>query len=283
MNEQQKGSFTAITMSIPPLDYVPLWALFLAFGALLWLAMESGYRHGAWRRSRHADEKDQPVGAMVASILGLVALVLGFTFSLAASRFEARRMAVLEEANAIGTCYLRARLLPEPERSEIARLLREYAAARIEGTQEGKTDDAVARSEALHELLWTQAAAAARKDTGSIMTGVFIQSLNDVIDLHAKRVLVGMRSRIPIVIWVGVVGLAALGMAAVGYQSGLAVTKRSPTMLGLVLAFTVVLHLIADLDRGQEGLLRISQQSMIDLQKSMQPLPPLTRTAEPGP
>ena len=65
-----------------------------------------------------------------------------------------------------------------------------------------------------------------------------------------------------------------LGMAAVGYQAGLSATRRSPAMLALVLAFAVVLLLIADLDRGQEGLLRIGQQSMIDLQKSMQPADP---------
>ena len=120
-------------MSREPLDFVPLWAVFLATGALLWLAMEGGYRIGRWRHARIVDEKEQPVGAMVASILGLVALVLGFTFSLAASRFDARRMAVLEEANAIGTTYLRARLLPEPQRSEVARLLREYVEVRIRG------------------------------------------------------------------------------------------------------------------------------------------------------
>ncbi|MCI0362147.1 MAG: hypothetical protein L0211_27005 [Planctomycetaceae bacterium] len=252
-----------------PLDAIPLWAIFLAFGIFLYLALEGGYRLGQWRRARVSDEKDQPVGAMVASILGLVALVLGFTFSLAASRFDARRMAVLEESNAIGTAYLRARLLPEPQRTEIPRLLREYVAVRIQGIEEGKTEQALARSEALHELLWAQAAAAAEKDSGSIMTGVFIQSLNDVIDLHAKRVLVGLRSRIPLVIWIGLFGLAMLGMASVGYQAALCATRRSPAMLGMVLAFAVVLLLIADLDRGQEGMMRISQHSMLDLQETI--------------
>jgi hypothetical protein len=260
-------------MMTAPLDAIPLWGLFVAFALFLWLAMEGGYRLGKWRRSKISDEKELPVGAMVASILGLVALVLGFTFSLAASRFEDRRMAVLEEANAIGTTWLRARLLPEPQRSEVSRLLKEYVEVRIRGTQEGKTDEAISHSEALHEQLWAQAAAAAEMDNNSIMTGVFIQSLNNVIDLHSKRVLVGIRSRIPLVIWVGVFGLAVLGMAAVGYQAALAATRRSPAMIALVLAFTVVLHLIADLDRGQEGMLRISQQSLIDLQKSMQSEP----------
>ena len=245
----------------------------LAFGAALWLAMEVGYRIGRWRHARRPDEREQPVGAMVASILGLVALVLGFTFSLAASRFDARRHAVLEEANAIGTTYLRARLLPEPQASESARLLREYVDVRVRGIAEGKTAEAIARSEVLHELLWTQASAAA-KSQSSIMTGLFIQSLNNVIDLHAKRVLVGIRSRLPVVIWAGLFGLAMLGMSAVGYQAALSATRRSPAMVGLVLAFAVVLFLIADLDRGQEGLLQVNQQALIDVQRTMQPARP---------
>ena len=257
-------------MITAPLDVVPLSILFLAYLLFLWLALECGYRLGWWRHAHVAGEKEQPVGAMVASILGLVALVLGFTFSLAASRFDARRMAVLKEANAIGTTYLRAQLLPETQRTEIAQLLREYVEVRVHATEEGQTSQAMKRSEELHERLWTQAAAAAEKDTHSVVTGIFIQSLNEVIDLHAERVLVGMQSRIPIVIWIGVYGLAMLGMASVGYQSALWATRRSPAMIALVLTFSVVLLLIADLDRGQEGLLRVSQQSLIDLQKSMQ-------------
>jgi hypothetical protein len=258
-------------MSAVPLDALPLWGLLLAANVLLLLAVECGYRIGKWRHARTPDERDQPVGAMVASILGLLALVLGFTFSLAASRFEARRQTVLEEANAIGTTYLRARLLPEPERGETKKLLREYVDVRIRGVAEGKMAEVVARSEAMHESLWTQASAAAEKNPNSIMTGVFIQSLNNVIDLHAKRVMVGLRSRIPLVIWGGLFGLAMLGMASVGYQSGLSTTRRSPAMLGLVLSFSVVLALIADLDRGHEGLLRVSQQALIDVQTTMKP------------
>src|SRR5262245_11363418 len=258
-------------MQTEPLDALPLWALFLIASALLCLGMEIGYRLGKWRHARRPDERELPVGAMVASILGLVALVLGFTFSLAASRFEARRMAVLEEANAIGTAYLRARLLPNPQRAETAKLLREDGDVRIQGVRDGDPQEEIARSEALHERLWEQAAAAAEQNPASVITGVYIQSLNNVIDLHAKRVLVGIRSRIPLVIWAGLFALSLLGLTAVGYQAGLAATRRSPAMAALVLAFSIVLLLIADLDRGQEGLLRISQQSMIDLQKSMQP------------
>lgn len=268
-------------MPTEPLDAVPLWALILGLVALLWLCMEIGYRFGKWRHAHHPDEREQPVGAMVGSILGLVGLVLAFTFGLAANRFDARRLVVLEEANAIGTAYLRARLLPEPERTEVTRLLREYVDVRIRGVQEGKPDEAIVRSEVLHDQLWTAAASAAARNDQSIMTGVFIQALNNVIDVHAKRVMIGLRSRIPLVIWAGVFGLSLLATTAVGYQAALTTSRRSPAMLGLILTFTVVFWIIIDLDRGQQGLLRISQRSLLDLQRSMQSASDASQTESP--
>jgi hypothetical protein len=179
---------------------------------------------------------------------------------------------VLEEANAIGTTYLRSRLLPEPQRTETARLLREYVDVRLQGVKEHMPEEVLTRSTRLQELLWAEAVKVAEKSRDPI-TGLFIQSLNETIDVHSKRVLVGMRSRIPLSIWLGLYGLAILGMVSVGYQAGLSATRRSPAMLGLVLGFAIVLLLIADLDRGFEGFLNVSQQPMLDLQKSMQPQP----------
>jgi hypothetical protein len=185
-----------------PLDLVPLWVLFLAVCVLSWLAIEGGYRFGKWRHARAAEEKEAPVGAMVASILALLAFMLDFPFGLASNRFEARRQVVLEEANAIGTTYLRTRLLPEPERTEAARFLQEYVDVRIRGVQERYVVEAIARSEKLQESIWSQAVKASEnKNANAIMTGLFIQSLNEMIDVHAKRVLVGARSRIPFSIW----------------------------------------------------------------------------------
>jgi hypothetical protein len=257
-------------MFTEPLDAVPLLPLLAFATALLSLALEGGYRFGRWRKSHAADEREQPVGAMVASILGLVALVLGFTFSLVANRFDARRMGVLEEANAVGTAYLRTSFLPESEAGESARLLREYVATRIEAVRTpSNLEQSIARSEALHMSLWHEANRATSRRPNSIAIGLYIQSLNQVIDLHATR-LHALRSRMPLVLWLAMCFLSTLGMAAVGYQSALAATQRSPAMIALILAFTTVLYLIADLDRSQEGLLRVSQQPLYDLQRSMQ-------------
>lgn len=259
-------------MTREPLDYLPLWVLFLAACALTGLALEIGYRVGAWRHARVAEEKESPVGAMVGSILGLLAFLLAFTFSMAASRFDERRRMVLEEANAIGTTYLRTRLLPEPHRTEAAKLLKEYVDVRLPDFRQSDVAATVAqvikRSDELHEQLWSHAVAAAEKKPTPI-TATFVNALNEMIDLHAKRVLVATRNRIPSIIWIMLIALAILGMASMGYQSGLAAARRSPAMVGMILAFAGVLFLIADLDRGHEGLLTVGQQSMIDLQKSM--------------
>jgi hypothetical protein len=252
-----------------PLDVIPLWGLFLASALVAWLALEGGYRLGRWRQGHDTGEKEAPVGAMVAAVLGLLAFMLAFTFSLAASRFDARRQVVLEEANAIGTTYLRAQLLPEPQRAEVARLLRQYVDVRVGGVKELGVAEAIKRSEEIHGQLWTQATVAAERNPTPI-TALFVQSLNEVIDVHAKRVMVAARSRIPVSLWGGLFALAVVGMASMGYQAGLSATRRSPAMLLLVMAFAGVLFMIADLDRGQEGFIKVSQAAMTDLQKSMQ-------------
>src|SRR5262245_64494451 len=123
-------------MNAVPLDVAPIWLLFVAVCVFTGLALEGGYRFGRWRHARATEEKEAPVGAMVAAILALFAFLLAFTFGMAASRFEARRQGVLDEANAIGTTYLRTRLLPEPQRAESARLLREYVDTRVAAVQQ---------------------------------------------------------------------------------------------------------------------------------------------------
>ncbi len=255
-------------MTKEPLDVIPLWLLFALICAGAGAALEGGYRLWRGRQERATGEKEAPVGAMVGSILALFAFMLAFTFGLAATRFEARRQAVLDEANAIGTTYLRTRLLPEKQRDASAALLREYVDVRVKGVQEGKVDQVIARSEELHLLLWAEAVKAAEVQPGP-MTSLYIQSLNEMIDLHSNRVQVAVRNRIPLSIWAGLLSLALLSMASVGYHAGLSATRRSPTMLGLVLAFSGVLFLIADLDHGQKGFLTVGQQAMTDLQPLM--------------
>lgn len=252
-----------------PLDALPLWALFLAILLLVLLSVEGGYRLGQYRRSRSDEEKEAPVGTMVGATLGLLAFLLAFTFGLAAERFDARRRVVLDEANAIGTTYLRAGMLPD-RRDAVRALLGDYVDTRLEAVLSGNVAEGIRKSEQLHEQLWAQATAVAESNPTSIIVGLFVQSLNEVIDLHAKRVAAGLRSRIPGMIWVTLFAVAILSFAAMGYHAGLSRTRRSVAELAVAFTFAAVIGLIADLDRPQEGLLKVSQQALIDLQQSMQ-------------
>jgi hypothetical protein len=252
------------------LDALPLWALFLFILIVVLLSVEFGYRLGKYRRSGREEEKEAPLGTMVGATLGLLAFILAFTFGLAAQRFDTRRQVLLDEANAIGTTYLRAGMLPE-RGQDVRNLLRDYVAARLDAVQQGNLAEGIRRSEDIQQKVWTEAETIGSKNPNSIVVGLFVQSLNQMIDLHAARMQAGMRSRIPGAIWVGLVTVAVLSLMAMGYFEGLTGTRRSLAVFGVAIAFSVVIELIADLDRPQEGFLRISQQALLDVQRSMNP------------
>jgi hypothetical protein len=98
-----------------------------------------------------------------------------------------------------------------------------------------------------------------------------VQALNEVIDVHSKRVLIGARSRVPSTIWLALYAVAFFSLGTMGYQSGLGGARRSFAVVSVAITFTAVIGLIADLDSSQEGTLRVSQQSMVDLRNSMTP------------
>ena len=250
------------------LDALPPWTVFLITVGVMLLSVEIGHRVASYQKQRREADKPALVAPVVGASLGLLAFMLAFTFGMAGSTFQDRRVVVLDEANAIGTAYLRAAMLPKNIGTESRDLLREYVDVRLEAIQSGNVDQAISRSEQLQNLLWSQAIAATEKER-SAMTSLYIQSLNEVIDLHSKRVVAGLRSRVPGAIWISLYLLAVLAMSAMGYQQGLTSTKRSLAVMALVLAFSLVLMLIVDLDRPGQSLIQVSQQSMIDLRKSM--------------
>jgi Protein of unknown function (DUF4239) len=252
------------------LDLLPLWGVFLAVVVLVLAAIEGGYRLGTYRHRQAGRENEAPVGAMVGATLGLLAFMLAFTFGMAASRFDTRRQLVLDEANAIGTTYLRTAMLPE-SRDEIRALLRSYVDARLEAIRSGRVAEQILKSEEIQGQLWSAATAVGLQHPDSIVVGLFVGSLNEVIDLHAKRVTAGLRNRIPGAIWVVLLTIAALSLAAMGYHAGLVGTTRSLAVIVVAVTFSAVIALIADLDRPQEGTLTVSQQALIDLRQSMNP------------
>jgi hypothetical protein len=251
------------------LDFIPLWALFLTTIALIAVAMESGFRLGAWRRKQTQQEKDAPVGAVVGATLGLLGFMLAITFGIAVSRFDFRRQAFLGEVNVVSTAYLYADLLPSQERDEVRTLLREYVDVRLHAVESGQLKEGIAQSEEIHRKLWATTLRAASESKNFLAVGIFAQTLNGVFDAHTKRIFATIDSRIPALIWVVLYTVATLGMGELGYQAALAGSARSPTSVGLVLAFAAVLLLIADLDRPRGGFLRVSQNAMKTLRTSM--------------
>ncbi len=248
---------------------LPLWALFLLTLVLCMSAVEGGAALARIViRYQHEKEPEAPLGSLVASVLGLLAFILAFTFGMTASRFDARRQLVLDEANAIGTTYLRADLLPEKEGLEIRRLLREYADLRVNAANKN-IHDLVKASADFHRRLWAQTKLLVREEMDSELRSLFVASLNELIDLHQSRVTIGLQYHIPGTVWLAVYILAMLSMLAVGYQVGMSGIRRLRGTPVLAAAFSLVIVMTADIDRPAEGLMRVSQQALADVHQMM--------------
>ena len=154
------------------IDALPLWGLFIAILGVVLISVECGYRLGKFRLSRREQEKEAPVGTMVGATLGLLAFILAFTFALASSRFDNRRQLLLDEANALGTTYLRAGMLPEWG-EEVRRLLRDYIGHRLDAVRSGDVTEGIRRSENIQQQVWTEAETVAQKNLNSIVVGLF--------------------------------------------------------------------------------------------------------------
>ena len=227
---------------------------------------------GRWFGVRAKPQGTGSVPTLEASILALLALMIGFTFAVALSRFEARRDGVLNEANAIGTTALRARLLPAPHSQDCLKLLRDYVQVRLDLTQNTSSPldlkAALARSNAIQEALWQQAKEVAAKNNGMVPTGLFIQSLNEMIDDHEKR-LVALVSGVPNIVLIVLYTIAMVASAFAGYAAGVeAQRSRGPLYVAMALFIAVIL-LIQDLDRPTSGFITASQQPMQDVAASI--------------
>ena len=248
-------------------NYSLLTISLVALGAIL-----AAIEIGRWLGAHAGDRGDDNVSTLEGAAIGLLALMIGFTFAMSLSRFETRRDAILVEANAIGTTALRARLLPEPHRKEVLELLRAYVKIRLDLTQHPVMPAdlalAIEKSNALQEELWQQAEAMTSIDRGIVPTGLFVQALNEMIDDQAKR-LAALRNRVPNVVQLALFGMAVVASGFAGYATGLDKRRsRFPVYVMGILVGAVVL-LILDLDRPAAGFIEVSQQPMIDTASSV--------------
>jgi hypothetical protein len=242
------------------------------FAALL-VVTELGYRFGRWRRGDDGEESTSTRTTIEGGLLALLGLLLAFTFSMSVARFDQRKALVLDEANALGTAYLRTGFLPEAERAESRALLRHYLDVRL-GLYLGGYDPqrfaaALAETDETQTRLWRLASQAAAADPRSVPVGLYVAALNEVIDLHESRVTAAF-NRVPGIVLVVLSLLAIGGVWNLGYFCGIARSRNlvSTTVFSVLIA--LVIAVIIDLDRPREGFIRVGQQPLLDVRAAMQ-------------
>jgi hypothetical protein len=238
--------------------------LFFVATAVLLLAHEIGFRLRALSKDREESGWEKQVHETRNQIAVLLSLLLGFAMTMALSRFDERKHLVIDEANAIGTVYLRTATQPEPIRSSAPALLRDYVDSRLlifgANAQAGERESAARRSTQIQDELWREVTAQAQQMPTPVVA-LYESALNDMIDLDGKRVAATL-NRIPVDIWILLAALSIMTSLIVGYGQ-----QRRAWMATFipVLMVAISVSLIADLDTPASGFITVSQQSMQSL------------------
>jgi hypothetical protein len=237
----------------------------VAIGILLvlFISLEAGFRFG---RGRGSDAgAGAQIGTVQGALLGLLGLLLGFSFAAAGARFIERQDLIVSEANAIGTAYLRADLLEEPFRGDLKRAIKQYLEHRVELTgrlREGFSAADAAEIERLHAQMWNAGIAGVRNQPAT-MVGV-LPPLNDVIDLHSTRLYAGMK-HLPTIVMGLLVASSMLSVCVIGYGYGVGGHRRAALTMPLAIVIGVALWVTIDLDRPRAGLIQLNDQPLVSL------------------
>ena len=252
------------------IDSMPLWGVLVTTVVIVWLATEIGFRVGAIRSRQPDISNETQISSMTGANLGLLAFLLAFTFSMAAGHFDARKKTILEEIKVIETAYLRTMLLSDQQGTVIREALRQYTVLR--GSIGGETDVTVLirESEKLQSRMWRQVETLAGEEKLTVIHSLLIQSINRVFEVHEDRISAGLHNRIPPSIWVALYTVLTLSMVGMGYHSGIKGSRSPVPSAALALSFSMVLFLIADLDRPRSGLVQNDQSAMMELGKRLQ-------------
>lgn len=239
---------------------------------LMFLANEIGYRLGLGKSSKESDNSKTVSSALKASILSFVAFLLAFSFSITTSRHDARREVVLNEANAIGTCYLRAGLLEEPYKTETRKVLREMTDVRIQYFQEGEDLAAAKKSnEELNGLtndLWAQVEAAFAANTSRVHSSQIIPAANEVIDLNTTREW-AVHSRLQPAVLVLLIVSILVSNLLMGHSSGQVEGRHCGLWISFNVLLALVLFVVLDYDRPRRGFIQVDHSPMMQLRDSI--------------
>lgn len=230
---------------------------------------ELGFKIGQYVQARKDSEVKTLTGSIQASILGLLALLLGFTFSMSMQRFDNRSMALIDEANAIGTAILRVQLLPEQFQPEAKSLFQEYLdlrvkIGRIDLTEVEKRNSDNEKIINLQNQLWSLAVSAAEFDPRPVTTGAFINSLNEVIDSQGKRNAL-LQMQVPEIVLILLFFVFISSGGIMGYSAGLSGKRILAPIVLVSLLLTLIVFIIIDLDRPKRGVITVNQSAMVEL------------------
>ncbi len=250
------------------------WLIAILLLAAMGLAMRVGRAVGKRGAKHHNDESKSQVGAVQGSLLGLLALLLGFTFSLALNRYDDRSKAVVAEANAIGTAWLRTDMVGEDRQADTKALMSRYGilrleAGRVPASAHDRRTELVGAAENVFGQLWALAAAEAAEKPGPVSMG-FAASLNDMIDALGARDAAIERHVPELVLFLMFATFVLLG-AILGYSSGLTAVKAGFPVYAMLILIVVLVFVIIDLDRPRRGMIEVNQAAMVAVSEQMKP------------
>ena len=209
-------------------------------------------------------------GLIATAVVGLLSLLVAFTFSLALSRHELRRTLVVEEANAIALGYMRAQLLDQPYRSDISNIIVSYAQVRrVSAELWGPAQLAAQKhSEALQVPLWQRTAAAARASQTPALANALVQSITRMIEVEAQR-KAALDARIPPAVLLALMAYAVCVAGILGYVAAGAHGHRSHISWVMFMLIALAFSIILDLDRPGDGLIVVSEANMNDMIRAL--------------
>jgi hypothetical protein len=251
-------------------DALPLWAVYTLTVVLVLVAAEIGFRIGVAMKRRDPTWGTSSMrGSVVGGLLGLMAFLMAFSIGIVINQQSTRRDMVVTEANAIGTAWLRAGFLSDPDRSKTRDLLKEYVEVRLAAVADpSQLAAAVTRSEEIQSELWAIVEDNVRQGNDSDIMGLFVESINTVIDVHSLR-LAAAELRLPRLVGIVLYASTLMSFLLVGVATSSDGKRDSAAIVLFALAFVAVMMIIVDLDEPQRGLLKVSQQAMSDLLRQM--------------
>jgi hypothetical protein len=252
------------------LDNSPGWLIFFGSTILMLVGNYYGYRLGLWHQKRNPETADSSNGEIMGAIFGVLGFTLAFLFGMSLTRLEHKKDLVLSEASAVLAAYQNSQFLPEPYKSRTGRMIVDYAKLRYQVAVDARAQhdmkalrEGVQLSESIQDSLLREAMAVRQVPDADASN--FIQSVSTIIDLNMRRINNSSGDRIPRALKVLMYVMALMGLAGMGYGSGLKGGRSLLPNIILVVVFAVIIGIIIDMDHPANTFFKVSQQPMLDV------------------